>query len=344
MKKILPLSLMVILFLALALTGCGPSGGGRKGSGTTPPTLSYEVYVGGYYINDDGTSIACYWDPDGTKYDLGDGSSDSKVLWLSFYNDELYAVGYYEYGNKQVPCYWINTNTVPQELVNPDDLDNNAEVLCGYIYNGQVYAGGHYFEGANLIPCYWDQTKQYDLDTSGGSVTSIFVNVDGVYVAVSGSLWARCWLNNETEIDNFDGDVAHILVDNSRIYMGGSLGHNQEAFYRVKAKTGGDPNDQPLEGDKPAKALSLFVQGNQVYAGGYYSHETLGKSIACYWDGDEKHDLESDGDKSEAKSIFVYGNQVYTAGFVGKNACYWIGTKRYKLDNEESGATCILVR
>lgn len=340
LKKLLPHGLAVMLILAVVLAGCG----GGKSSRT--PSADLRIYVGGHYYNSVTKDYtACYWDADG-RHDL---DNKGRVVWLSFYNNQLYVVGCYNSGAKTVPCYWNNTGR--HDLVKSGSVSDNVDVYCGFVYNGQVYAGGYYYDGTNYIPCYWDSTGQHNLPVEeDGEVYSIFVNSDGVYAGgrTKGvTNWTTCyWDNDGIQQDSFDSEsslakVTQIVVDNNRIYMSGE--NSTGACYWVI--DGGTVKTYPLGGEK---ANSIFVSNNQVYVGGCHSDSP------CYWDDAGRHSLDNpDNDYAYVNSIFVYNNKVYAAGHYvvagGEYyACYWDGTgRKHNLDvgdSDDSCANCILAR
>lgn len=349
LRKLLPYVLTAILLFTLVLSGCGRSGVSGGGGG-----LAHGVYVGGGYVNSNGVYTACYWDPDGTRHDLGDGSSPSEVLCLSIYSDKLYVVGSYfiekdgsEYVEKSVPCYWIDGRRY--DLVNPDIVRNDTCVTCGFVYKGRVYAAGD----DRLDPYYWDGDEEYQLskpDEIGMCTNSIFANGDGVYVAGSENAsplnTIYYWENGVLyEIDRGEEATAYeIIVVNDSIYVGGQI--NGGACYWVR-ESDGEPMTKSQLDTTGSGVTSIFVQ-DKVYSGGFYTENE--KIVACYWVNEEKSSLEPNGDESFVESIIVYDNQVYAAGYTGAdektNACYWDSKGRHDLDDgdsDKSWANCILV-
>ena len=340
LKKPLFYSLAAILILALILSGCG--GGKSSWASLDNPA----VYAGGYYVNTDGVDTACYWDAGG-RHDLGDGSSNSEVLWLSFYNDHRYAVGYYYNVNegKMVPCYWIDG--VRQPFVDPAEVGNNAYAACGFVYNGQVYAGGWYNDGTNYTPCYWDEGGRHDLSKGqAGEVHSIFVDGSGVYAAGRNASGQACYWDNQgdrRDVSGISGSLAtQIVVDANRVYLSGYNGSGA----RYWVSDGGPVTEHSLNG---VEAYSIFVRNNRVYVGGFYSDG--GKEIACYWDNNGvRYSLANpDSDYAYVNSIFVYNNKVYAAGDYDNateyRACYWDDMgRRHDVDVGASSANCILAR
>ena len=70
-----------------------------------------------------------------------------------------------------------------------------------------------------------------------------------------------------------------------------------------------------LATNEKGSAYSVFVSGNDVYAGGFtIALPPTGGLVAKYWKNDVPVSL-TDGTKSaEVRSIFVLGNDVYAAG------------------------------
>lgn len=350
LKKLLSPSLAALLILAVVLSGCG----GGKSSRT--PTADPVIYVGGWCVDAgevDGVYTACYW-VDGVRRDL-DGDD---LVYLSFYNNQLYAVGTYNVDKKKkVPRYWING--VRNDMADADKISDHTIVSCGFVYNGEVYAGGFYYDGSNHIPCYWDSScAQHNLPSDIGFVDSIFVDDSGVYAAgrhtTSTSYQTICYWDEKGrhDVSKLDGSiVTQIVVDNNNVYLSGK--NSGGACYWI-CKDGSLEMTKQLDGDPDARATSIFVGNNQIYAGGYYNDG--GKHIPCYWDGaGTRHNLANPGsDSAEVYSIFVYNGKVYAAGSYYNDggevsyACYWDDMgRRHGLDysgNVGSYAKCILVR
>lgn len=338
LKKLIPHGLAVLLILAVILSGCG----GGKSSRTTLNNPA--VYVGGYYYDSEtGVYTACYWDADGNMHNLGDGSSRSEVLWLSFYNNRLYVVGLYYKEGEEVPCYWLDG-------VRYDLGDPGYKVLCGFVYNGQVYAGGCFYSNSNLLPCYWKSGQRNVLSQDiAGYVSSIFVDGSGVYAAGRYNDIICYWDNKGGRYDFSSyptGLVTQVLVDNNCVYISGVTNNDSEAYYWVR-ESDGTVSANKLDG---TGASSIFVSNNQVYIGGWYKDG--GNEIACYWDNiGVRHRLANpDSDHAYVSKIYLYNNKVYATGYYkdsgGKyRACYWDDAGKHNLEDggKESATKCILV-
>jgi len=275
------------------------------------------------------------------------------VVWLSFYNNELYAIGsYYDRtAGKTVPCYW--KNNTKENLDDINSVPGYVNVHCGFVYNDQVYAGGSYLVGSQRIPCYWDQNGRHDLAIPEGEsaeVTTLFVNSDGVYAGGFLYPWTACYWDEKGELHQLNGkDVKEMKIVNGCIYLGGA--NESGACYWVI--DGEQERIVQLEGID-TEVYSIFVQDDKVYAGGRFniSYTFPRKFTACYWDEDGKqHYFQSEHDESIAEAIFVYDNQVYAAGWFGDvygySACYWDSAGRYELDDNGSDLSygkCIFVR
>jgi len=133
----------------------------------------------------------------------------------------------------------------------------------------------------------------------------------------------------------FDKDTIHIMVlasifDGREIYIAGrgtvsgaTLWHNGTL--------------QVLTGVAGTTALSLFVNGNDVYvAGGAYNH-WFGFDTTFVW----KNGVVQNLDRKElagATSVFVSGNDVYAAGWGDDGAVLWKNGQATSLGNEGANA------
>jgi len=125
-----------------------------------------------------------------------------------------------------------------------------------------------------------------------------------------------------------------IAISNGDIYVGGCIKNNQSKQVACYWK-----NHQRIDlsdGTTEAIVNSIFVDGSDVYAAGYYvgvaNNYVVG--IACYWKNGVKHDLVAVG--SNANSIVVSNGDIYVAGFyyndtMGGVACYWKNGIKYDL-------------
>jgi hypothetical protein len=197
LKKLLPFGLTAILLFTLVLSGCrsgignsgGNGGGGNGGGGNGDDGLASEVYVAGFYIDEDGAEIACYWDVNGERYDIDENFeinwlSGSRVTQIVVDNsNNVYISGTNSSG---AACYWVWDSK--EEKATEHQLDG-LEANSIFVSNNQVYIGGLYEDHGKALPCYWDSTGwRYDLDlpdNAEGNVGSIFVYNDKVYAAGS---------------------------------------------------------------------------------------------------------------------------------------------------------------
>jgi hypothetical protein len=368
LKKLLPFGLTAILLFTLVLSGCrsgignsgGNGGGGNGGGGNGDDGLASEVYVAGFYIDEDGAEIACYWDVNGERYDI-DENFEINWLCLSFYDNELRVAGYYSEDGKIKIGYSDATGTYNHQYdLDINDAPYGCNTFCGFVYNGQIYVGGSYsIRNTFWLPCYWESTGRHALSKEEeGGVGSIFVNDNGVYAAGSRKveeMWQTCyWKNANGEVQVYDIDgagsrVTQIVVDNSNnVYISGTNSSGAACYWVWDSKEE-KATEHQLDG---LEANSIFVSNNQVYIGGLY--EDHGKALPCYWDSTGwRYDLDlPDNAEGNVGSIFVYNDKVYAAGSYidaeGGYACYWdpMGI-RHDLDvdgSKSSWIKSILVR
>jgi hypothetical protein len=75
-----------------------------------------------------------------------------------------------------------------------------------------------------------------------------------------------------------------------------------------------------------AFASSIFVSGNDVYAGGYDQFYK-----AAYWKNGSATQLADTNMISNANCLYIYGTDIYVAGWLGDSAVYWKNGQTYYL-------------
>jgi hypothetical protein len=90
--------------------------------------------------------------------------------------------------------------------------------------------------------------------------------------------------------------------------------------------------------DESASALSMAVQGEDIYLSGYLKKPSDKAEIACYWKNGTRTDIDTDRDfGSTATSITVSNNTVYTCGWQNGSAVYRKNGTSYTAARSPSG-------
>jgi hypothetical protein len=152
--------------------------------------------------------------------------------------------------------------------------------------------------------------EQDEAALSGLSVTDngdIFIC--GYQPNPSGSDIAKFWINGvATTLSTLPSDANDIQVVSNDIYVAGREGSKAVVW----------KNGSPAfltNGIYQAVANSLFVNGTDVYVGGYTQNSSL-NSVAQIWKNNLLVSTLSDGSKdANVRSIFVNGTDIYACGY-----------------------------
>lgn len=187
----------------------------------------------------------------------------------------VYTAGYYVNSeNVQVACYW--KNTVRYDLT---DGTSSAQVHDITIVGDNVYTAGYYRNGATLIPCYWINTQKYDLCAAPDY-----------------------------------GEVMAIKVYDGKIYTAGycnTSNNNKNACYWVNQER------HDIYTINTTRSINMIARDiclvdNVVYTCGTYHNGY--NTIACFWVGTTKYNLQGSGYNSYAYSMYYTGSKFYIAG------------------------------
>lgn len=72
-----------------------------------------------------------------------------------------------------------------------------------------------------------------------------------------------------------------------------------------------------------SNALSIFIQGDDIYMAGHVYENDPPKNIACYWKNGQRVELTDGALPSIAKSVYATDEHVYVAGMLDDQAVYW---------------------
>lgn len=118
-------------------------------------------YIGGYYLNETGQQIPCYWkDETCTPLGLPQGAGSGQVLAICVRNGMVYAAGETDAGNPI--CYWANGIRMALDL--PDGV-YSATVSGIAIIDGTIYVSGYYIDKNGRHVCCWKDGKRTVVET-----------------------------------------------------------------------------------------------------------------------------------------------------------------------------------
>jgi hypothetical protein len=310
-------------------------------SGSGPDAPKTVVYVAGSY-SDGSYAFPCYW-RDGTRVALPYGANvggGASAIFAS--GGTIYTAGSTNDGHATDPCCWTGT-------IRSDFSGEGAEgisVAGGTVYtvvNGEwidgttTAYGGAYYEGATFNrlkgienPGNLDRperdTYAFDIAVAGGTVYT-------AGQASNGEAWNACYWTGADDRTDLDAsaEAYAICVSGGTVYTAGRYygGADPAPCYW----TGATRTDLPIvEGNEECYAEDIAVDDGTVYTAGYYgtfSFDTFTYSYtACYWIGDERHDLPGEGTyNNQAYGICVLEGSVYVSGYYNDGEkdvpCYW---------------------
>lgn len=119
------------------------------------------MYIGGYYLNQNGQQIPCYWKDEAcTPLNLPQGGGSGQVLAICVRNGMVYAAGKTDADNPI--CYWANG--IRRALDLPDGI-SFATVSGIAIIDGTIYVSGYYTDNNGVHVCYWKDGKRTVVET-----------------------------------------------------------------------------------------------------------------------------------------------------------------------------------
>jgi len=200
------------------------------------------------------------------------------------------------------------------------DGKRNAEALSVFVYRNNVYAVG--YENSGQIG-----------GQIGGDQT--------VYYTVA-KLWKNGVAQNLTDGTRY-AEAYSVFVAGGDVYVAGFENSGQMAklpswdvyYYPSVAKLWKNGKSLELtDGTFNAKALSVYVDGKDVYAVGFEERDGSGlnRFVAKLWKNGNVINLSSSqGLGSHASSVFVSDGDVYVAGSEGRDAIIWVNESAQKL-------------
>lgn len=187
---------------------------------------------------------------------------------------DVYTAGYYYANGKYIACYWKNA-----ERHDLTDGTTHAQAFDITVVGDIVYTAGFYSNSmppSNYeIPCYWINDQRYDLCTLPDHGRARAIKVYDGKVYTAGNC----------DISDNDKNACYWV--------------NQERHDIYTIRSG-------------ATARDIALIDNIVYTCGTYHNGY--NTIACFWVGSAKYNLQGSGYNSYAYSMYYTGSEFYIAG------------------------------
>jgi len=256
------------------------------------------------------------------NYEIEKLTDDSRIWSIAISGNDIYAGGY------NITCsgleragYWKNGKWIGLKPVNSKE---NSGVYSITIYNGDIYASGYSKNSGITVAGYW----------KNGEWVRIYPPDDLVKRLGVGKI-----------VIHDDIYVIGYCVYDSKIR---TPGYGFESHIPGYWKNG----EWVKLGDNGKNVRSLFIDGNDVYVGGY-SGNAFTKNIAGYWKNGKWIELKTPNSERDSllSSIVVHNGDIYAAGMYKNDAgyyipCYWKNGKLITLSHEaerDSYVTSIIV-
>ena len=307
-----------LLWVLLIIASCSKSA-------TTPPaTTVTDVYIVGNIHNSvTGHSKPVYWKNDDMIELSMDGNPIVNATSMAINGNDIYIVGNKtsKSGTATQVIYW--KNGIYQTA---SDNTSNAFATAIAVDGNDVYIVGSIGQGKKSA-AYWKNGKMVLLNDNlkGSEATGIVIQGHDVYICGtldSSPQNAVYWKNGD--LVNISASLTErtyayaIAISGSTVYLAGAKMSISPATYTSEARYWKNGVAKTI-GNNESVINSVFVQGNDVYFGGYSSSSTPGFKPS-YWKNDEPIvqiplALNEGGIIS---SIAVSGSDVYLTGMTKK--------------------------
>lgn len=187
------------------------------------------VYTAGYFLNDDGYDMACYW-INQDEHILERGRANS----IYVYGEDIYVAGYYYTGNlndNPIACYWKNGEKV---LVSVE----NSNIVASEIRKIKFYGKDIYCVGIqNNKACYWKNGVRTDLPSNDYVIAEdlAILDKDIHVVGNDDDDESFYWVNNiRIDLENQESTQATaVAIYNNEVYIGGfKTGWSQACYWK----------------------------------------------------------------------------------------------------------------
>ncbi len=270
------LACVLLTATSAVLVSCG---GGAKSVIVPPPVT--DVYVAGFQLGNSTGISGLYW-KNGTPVTIA-GGIPGYINAITVSGNDVYLAGLAAGSRYDVATYW--KNGIPVTLT--DGTTEIPSVRSIFVSGTDVYvAGRDYVLGTDngSVAVYWKNGVKVPLSDGTQAAQAFSIQVSGPDVYVAGD------------------EIKPIFVPPSTI-----------TNYRVAKYWKNGVPVELTDGTQEAGALSMFVSGSDVYAGGFACRAFPSSCSATYWKNGAPVAL-STVNGTLATSIIVSGSNVYALG------------------------------
>src|SRR5690242_12465430 len=250
-----------------------------------------DVYVTGDNYDASGIAVPCYW-KNGVRTDLSriDNSKHGSAQTFGIMaNGDIYIAGSTRNSlDRVVACYW--KNGVRTDLPVPATTVYSSSSAM-QIAGDNVYIGGRYTNGGIDVACYWkngirtDVTDPNNTGLSDMNISGTDQYLVGYYqIAAPPYTTTACYWKNGTRTDmpvatyNFD-ITSSISISGTDVFISGFYNNNNTGT-PCYWKNGIRTDLSVLANHSHGYAMSIFVNGSDIYIGGYCLDFTSGDVVA----------------------------------------------------------------
>ncbi|MBW7891769.1 MAG: hypothetical protein H3C48_12265 [Chitinophagaceae bacterium] len=315
------LNFIVILISFFTIISCS------KKDTITPEEGKQSIYIAGYEIIE-GRHSATVW-KDGVATHLNDGIDDYGDAMSVFVRDkDVYVAGYTrpKTGSKSTATLWVNNTPRPLTFSGDYSIANAV-----YVSGNDVYVAGYEVSGKTSTSIIWKNGVREALDADGypTALYDIFVSGGDVYAAGTGTdnttkmNFAAYWKNGVfTKLTTGETNTYanSIFVKDNNVYIAGSdyirgnVGHLAPMLW-----INGVANRLPAGSNIIAKAMGVFVDGNDVYVVG--NQVPPGEPpMAMMWKNNKEFSRDDQVNSAVANAVYVSGGEVFATGIITPEA------------------------
>lgn len=316
--------LLPLLFFGVIINSCKKS----ENINTEVIESPVDVYVSGYYINNNIVQTACYW-KNGEHIPVIDQSIESRAYDILVDNGIVYMAGVFN----DKPCYWANGER--------KDLDPTNQLYSGFTYGMLMYQGTLYIVGGGkfsvndeLQAILWKKTSQNDLEMIPSSIPNSLVGnlaikdgqpyIPGTFNGKPG-YWLNDW-NTRYDLPNEIGLCFFVSIYNGTIYLSGfkNINGNYEYGYWSGNTNLFTPLNFSAEDGVVSQKMAFDEDGQIYFAGCQNDPQATYKAV--YWKNSLKKQLEPESTiETKALAISLNGSHTYIAGYKYINGARVVG-------------------
>lgn len=257
---------------------------------------------------------------------------------------KIYIAGIYE-GDA---CYWKDGVITMLKNVPGKSITSHASSI--FVSGNDVYCAGRVINNSIGYPVYWKNGVENILSNTSGSVSSITVSGNDVYVLGNQNQVPCYWKNGVLTLFNATSNsfANDLKVEGNDVYIAGSVTQSGQTSSRSAAYwKNGVLNILPKISNNSCEATKLVVNNNDVYVcGGEFGNQNQG---ICWKNGNTEYRL---GNGTKATGIEVFGKDVFISGsrfdtyLNNDKSKYWKNGVEYNVSNNtnETIATSIAIK